>query len=455
MVTPAAGAGGAGAFEVHLDVFEGPFDLLLALISKHKLDITEVALSKVTDEFIAYIRQRSGGWDLDQVSYFLVVAATLLDLKAARLLPSGEVEDEEDLALLEARDLLFARLLQYRAYKEAAAVFAGRMATAAKRFPRRVPLEPRFAELLPEVLFTIGPQEFAVLAARALAPKAAPVVPTGHIHAAVRLDQGAGGADRRPAARRGPGELPAADRGRRRELRARGVVPRAARALPRGDGGVRAGDTARRAVRHLDRRRPRDGAGPAGRERRPRTDRKRRRRLHMTSDFTSEPGEPTEPDELAEPASDDGPGLRASLEAILLVADEPVPEVLLAQVLERPRGEVAAGLRALAAEYTADGRGFDLREIAGGWRFYTREDCAPLVERFVRDGQEVRLTQAALETLAVIAYRQPVSRARVSAVRGVNCDGVIRTLVLRGLVGGLGNRPGNRRDPVPHHRLLP
>ena len=190
---------------MHLDVFEGPFDLLLGLISKHKLDITEVALSQVTDEFIAYIRQRSGGWDLDQVSYFLVVAATLLDLKAARLLPSGEVEDEEDLALLEARDLLFARLLQYRAYKEVAAVFAGRMAAAAKRFPRRVPLEPRFAELLPEVLFAIGPQEFAALAARALAPKAAPVVSTEHIHAAVRLDQGAGGADRRAAARRWAG----------------------------------------------------------------------------------------------------------------------------------------------------------------------------------------------------------------------------------------------------------
>ncbi len=178
-----AGSRGAGAFEVHLDVFEGPFDLLLALISKHKLDITEVALSRVTDEFIAYIGQRSGGWDLDQVSYFLVVAATLLDLKAARLLPSGEVEDEEDLALLEARDLLFARLLQYRAYKEAAAVFAGRMAAAARRFPRRVPLEPRFAELLPEVLFTIGPHEFAALAARALTPKAPPVVSTEHIHA--------------------------------------------------------------------------------------------------------------------------------------------------------------------------------------------------------------------------------------------------------------------------------
>ena len=175
---------GAGAFEVHLDIFEGPFDLLLGLISKHKLDITEVSLSKVTDEFIAYIKQRSGGWDLDQVSYFLVVAATLLDLKAARLLPSGEVEDEEDLALLEARDLLFARLLQYRAYKEVAALFAGRMAASAKRFPRRVPLEARFAGLLPDLLFTIGPLEFAALAARALAPKAPPVVSTEHIHAA-------------------------------------------------------------------------------------------------------------------------------------------------------------------------------------------------------------------------------------------------------------------------------
>jgi segregation and condensation protein B len=129
-----------------------------------------------------------------------------------------------------------------------------------------------------------------------------------------------------------------------------------------------------------------------------------------------------------------GPGLAASLEAILLVADEPVPVVVLAQVLERPRNEVVAVLHDLAEEYQAGGRGFDLREIAGGWRFYTREDGAPLVERFVSDGQEVRLTQAALETLAVVAYRQPVSRARVSAVRGVNCDSVMRTLVLRGLV---------------------
>jgi segregation and condensation protein B len=147
-------------------------------------------------------------------------------------------------------------------------------------------------------------------------------------------------------------------------------------------------------------------------------------------DAGPEPGDAgPEPGETADP----GPGLRACLEAILLVADEPVPLVVLAQVLERPRNEVEAALRDLAGSYIAEGRGFDLREVAGGWRFYTREDCAPLVERFVSDGQEVRLTQAALETLAVVAYRQPVSRARVSAVRGVNCDGVMRTLVLRGL----------------------
>jgi len=146
------------------------------------------------------------------------------------------------------------------------------------------------------------------------------------------------------------------------------------------------------------------------------------------SDAINGPGE--------DPAGGDQPAvsLRGSLEAILLVVDEPVPEIVLAQVLERPRHEVAAGLRELAASYDAEQRGFELREVAGGWRYYTRTEYAPVVERFVRDGQEVRLTQAALETLAVVAYRQPVSRARVSAVRGVNCDGVMRTLTLRGLV---------------------
>jgi segregation and condensation protein A len=175
-------AGQSTGFQVHLDNFEGPFDLLLGLISKHKLDITEVSLHKVTDEFIAFIRARGADWDLDQASHFLLIAATLLDLKAARLLPSGEVDDEEDLALLEARDLLFARLLQYRAYKEVAQVFSGWMAEEAKRFPRLVPMEPRFANLLPEVLLGLGATEFARLAAKALTPKAPPTVSVEHIY---------------------------------------------------------------------------------------------------------------------------------------------------------------------------------------------------------------------------------------------------------------------------------
>lgn len=178
----AAPAPAVGGFEVHLDVFEGPFDLLLALIGKHKLDITQVALSAVTDEFIAYIGALADSWDLDQASYFLVVAATLLDLKAARLLPAGEVEDEEDLAILEARDLLFARLMQYRAYKEVAAVLAGQMAAQGRRFARRVPMEPRFAALLPEVLLGLGPEQFARIAAAALTPRKPPEVPTAHLH---------------------------------------------------------------------------------------------------------------------------------------------------------------------------------------------------------------------------------------------------------------------------------
>jgi segregation and condensation protein A len=173
-----------GGFEVRLDVFEGPFDLLLRLIAKHQLDVTELALSKVTDDFIAYIRTGERAWDLGQATEFLVVAATLLDLKAARLLPSAAVEDEEDLALLEARDLLFARLLQYRAYKQIASMFAERMAHEARRFPRSVGLEEPFANLLPEVLIGLGPEEFAALAARALTPKPSQVLSVEHLHAA-------------------------------------------------------------------------------------------------------------------------------------------------------------------------------------------------------------------------------------------------------------------------------
>ena len=178
---------GAG-FSVHLDNFDGPFDLLLQLISRHKMDITEVSLSVVTDEFISYIRalEVSGeGWRLDQATEFLVIAATLLDLKAARLLPTGEVEDEEDLALLEARDILFARLLQYRAFKEIAATFQLRIEAADKSFPRVVALDPALAALLPEVLIGVGAARFAAIADRVLTPKAPPVVSLSHLHSAL------------------------------------------------------------------------------------------------------------------------------------------------------------------------------------------------------------------------------------------------------------------------------
>ncbi|MFF4506135.1 segregation and condensation protein A [Streptomyces sp. NPDC001401] len=172
-----------GVFKVRLSNFEGPFDLLLQLISKHKLDVTEVALSKVTDEFMAHIRAMGPDWDLDQTTEFLVVAATLLDLKAARLLPSAEVEDEADLALLEARDLLFARLLQYRAYKQIADIFNQRLEEEARRYPRTVGLEPHHAELLPEVVISIGAEGFAKLAVKAMQPKPKPQVYVDHIHA--------------------------------------------------------------------------------------------------------------------------------------------------------------------------------------------------------------------------------------------------------------------------------
>jgi segregation and condensation protein A len=175
------GSADDGAFRVRLDNFEGPFDLLLALISRRQLDVTEVALSQVTDEFIAFLG-RAGEWDLGQATEFLVVAATLLDLKAARLLPAGDVEDEEDLALLEARDLLFARLLQYRAYKLAAAYLSELDRAQALRHGRSVELEPALAALAPEVVLDITPARFAALAAAALTPRPVPQVRIDHVH---------------------------------------------------------------------------------------------------------------------------------------------------------------------------------------------------------------------------------------------------------------------------------
>ena len=176
------GGFGPGGFRVRLANFEGPFDLLLNLISQHRLDVTQVALHAVTDDFIAYTRTLGEQLTLEQTTEFLVVAATLLDLKAARLLPAGEVDDAEDLALLEARDLLFARLLQYRAYKQVAQLFGELEAAALQRYPRAVSLEDRFNGLLPEVTLGVDAARFAEIAAAALTPRPVPTVGLGHLH---------------------------------------------------------------------------------------------------------------------------------------------------------------------------------------------------------------------------------------------------------------------------------
>lgn len=193
--TDASSDESSGGFRLALANFNGPFDVLLHLITKSELDITEVALAEVTDEFIAYLRELQaasleGGGDgmkvLDETTEFLVVASTLLDLKAARLLPRGEMADEEDFELLEARDLLFARLLQYKAFKQAAAFLGERYESEGARHPREVSLEPEFAALLPELIFSIGPERFAQIAAKALEPKPEPAteVGLGHLHGA-------------------------------------------------------------------------------------------------------------------------------------------------------------------------------------------------------------------------------------------------------------------------------
>lgn len=170
-------------FRVSLDVFDGPFDLLLTLISKHELDITEIALSRVTDEFIRHVRELDDGDDLDRASEFIVVAATLLDMKLVSLLPQGEYVDAEAVAILEARDLLFARLLQYRAFKEASAWFAGRLGIEDARHPRSAPLDAKFRERIPELVWTLSASDFATLAVAALAPRPDPEVGLTHLHA--------------------------------------------------------------------------------------------------------------------------------------------------------------------------------------------------------------------------------------------------------------------------------
>ena len=180
-------------FNVKLNQFEGPFDLLLSLIAKHELEVTALSLHIVTDDFLQYIKNQGSEWDLDEATEFLVIAATLLDLKTARLLPSGEVEDEEDIARLEARDLLFARLMQYKAFKDVSFWSNDQLSIESKRFARSVSLEPQFANLLPEVLLGLGPNELARLAAKAMEVKTIPSISLSHLHApAVSVREQAG-----------------------------------------------------------------------------------------------------------------------------------------------------------------------------------------------------------------------------------------------------------------------
>ena len=421
---------GRCTFQVHLDNFDGPFDLLLQLICKHKLDITEVALRQVTDEFIAYIRAMGNDWDLGEASEFLVVAATLLDLKAARLLPSAEVEDEEDLALLEARDLLFARLLQYRAYKQVAGLFASADGRPA---PAGCPRGRRWRPLSPQLLPEVWSRHHPGAARRARGPG----------------DDAPAGAGRRagPPARAG-GQRPRAGRHARRAA----APPHAVRDPyvrgPLADAPdiltvvarflallelFRDGAVAFDQVTPLDNLIVRWTGAASG-------------DVAVTDEFDRPPSElgGGEPDADSANESTGTDHLRederrASLEALLVVVDEPAPVELLADRIDEPVHVVLMELNDLADGYPAQGRGFELRETPAGWRFYSRPDYAPVVERFVLDGQQARLTQAALETLAVVAYSQPVTRGRVSAVRGVNCDGVIRTLVARGLIEEAGS----------------
>jgi segregation and condensation protein A len=171
-----------GSFQVSLEEFSGPFDLLLALISKHKLEVTELALSQVTDDFLNYIKEKGATLPLEEISSFLVIAATLLDLKTARLIPSGEVEDEEDIALLEAADILFARILQYRAYKQVSGVIKEMMELAPRRWPRTAGFDPGLNQLLPEVTINITPAQFAAVAVTSLLPRQLADISISHLH---------------------------------------------------------------------------------------------------------------------------------------------------------------------------------------------------------------------------------------------------------------------------------
>jgi segregation and condensation protein A len=459
-----APTGSGRDFHLRLDNFEGPFDLLLNLIGRRQLDVTEVALSQVTDEFLSHL-QGLKRWDLGQATEFLVVAATLLDLKAARLLPAAEVEDEEDLALLEARDLLFARLLQYRAYKLAAAYLAELERAQHRRHGRSAELEPRFVNLLPDLDIGVDPRRLAAIASAALAPKPVPTVATEHVHAPVVSVVEHMAELRRRLHRQGAATFRAlvTDCGSTLE-----VVARFLGLLELYREGVVAFDQvaalAELRVRWTGSDRTAGSAGAAD-EDPGSADAEDAGRIEQPS--TDEIAEPAADPRFAEPATEpatepvpeprltdadklpavlaarlaDPAELAGALEAVLFIQDAPLSVAALAAGLQQTTDAIETALDGLRDRYAEHRAGIELREVAGGVRLYTRAEHADTVEHFLQDGQRSRLSQAALETLAVIAYRQPVTRARVSAIRGVNVDGVVRTLMARGLIVEVGADP--------------
>ena len=416
-------------FQVRLTNFEGPFDLLLQLIFAHRLDVTEVALHQVTDDFIAYTREIGPQLELEETTAFLVVAATLLDLKAARLLPAGQVDDDEDLALLEVRDLLFARLLQYRAFKHVAEMFAELEAAALRSYPRAVSLEDRFADLLPEVMLGVDAERFAQIAAIAFSPRPVPTVAVEHLHQvqvsvpeqakkllAILEARGSGAV----------GDVLRAGRRLRGVDGDRRALPGAARTVSVPGGSIRPVRAAWRAPGFVDR--GTSGQRSLGRSAgRMMTERTCRRSILDDLDA----GIP----DIAEVAPHGIRGTRLGARGAAAGGRHPGHR---GGAGRRPPSNRCTGsppsCRRWPSELTERDSGIDLRKNSEGWRMYTRARFAPYVEKLLLDGARSKLTRAALETLAVVAYRQPVTRARVSAVRGVNVDAVMRTLLARGLI---------------------
>ena len=397
---------------VSTPVFEGPIDLLLQLVNNHELELYDIPLAAVVDAFVAEV----AGWesvDLQTLSEFLMVASVLIELKSRRLLPGpDDIDTDEELVGWEERDLLLARLLECQAYAAAADGFAVLFEQAARSVPRTAGLEQDFAAHAPDLLEGVTPDELAAAFLRATADRPVPVVDLYHVTVdTVTVADAVSDLSRRlPAV--GHDHVPVADpsphlaHGDHREL------PGPPRALQAGAGLPRPGPHLRGPAGGLAGRRPPARAGGPGPLRRVRG--------------------------LTVPLS---PEARA-IEAVLVVAVEPVPAGLLAELLEVPVEQIDPLCDELAESCRTEGRGFDVVRIAGGFRIQTHPDLAPYVERFANVGVSSRLSAAALETLAIVAYKQPVSRAQIAALRGVNVDGVVRLLEHRGYIAAVGRAPG-------------